>query len=186
MTAHGFGMYGMWGQAFDPGQNVFSGRVRKELDVNIGASPYNSDDVVKIATAILALPPEVPALVWGTSLGANNAPLVAAYVFAKNPKRLIHGIWGFQASIYGVKAGDAPYYHGITPNVLFAHLTWSRTVFPVPGIGAYRWAPAPNNNTTKLHLDEVDDPHPGDGNAAVQNKYLNEMKDVIAAAEKVA
>ena len=43
-----------------------------------------------------------------------------------------------------------------------------------------------NNNETKLHLDEVDDPHPGDGNATVQNKYLNEMKGVIEAAEKVA
>jgi hypothetical protein len=89
-------------------------------------------------------------------------------------------MWGFQASMYGAKAQDGTDYTGIPPNVLFAHLTRSDTFVPVPGIGAYSWIRAPGNSVTNLYIDTVDDVHPGDGDVTVQDKYLDEMKRVIA------
>jgi len=177
MTAYGFGMYGWLGQSADRGEDQFSRRVAAELGVNVGASPYQEYDVNNIVTAILALPSDAPVIVWGTSLGANNAPVVAANVYGLNPNRIIHGIWGFQASQFGAHLG-------IPPNVLFAHLTSSDNPIPLPGLGSYRWVKAEGNTVTNLYLDTVNDPHPGDGNAAVQNKYLDEMRRVIAAAEQ--
>jgi hypothetical protein len=182
MTAYGFGMYGLGGTFTDPGESGFSARVRDELGVDIGDSPYRDYDVNTIAAKIMALPADAPIILWGTSLGANNTPVAAAYVYAQNPRRIIHGIWGFQASIYGARPQVGTSYDGIPPNVLFAHLTSSDKPIPLPGLGAYRWVKAPGNAMTNLHLDTVDDPHPGDGNVAVQTKYLAEMKRVIAAA----
>lgn len=173
MTAHGFGMYGWLGQFADPGEDQFTHRVAG-LGVDVGASPYQESDVNSIVAAILALPPDVPVIVWGTSLGANNTPVVAARVHAQNPHRIIQGIWGFQASQYGAN-------EGIPANVLFARLTSSDNPIPFPNLGSYRWVKAPGNTVTNLQLDTVNDPHPGDGNPAVQNKYLDEMKHAIAA-----
>jgi hypothetical protein len=93
----------------------------------------------------------------------------------RNPKHVIQGIWGFQASEYGAK-------DGIPPNVLFAQLTSSDNPIPFPRLGSYRWVKATGNTVTNLYLNTVNDPHPGDGNVAVQNKYLAEMRRVIAAA----
>jgi hypothetical protein len=174
MTAYGFGMYGWLGRFADPGEDQFSHRVGTELGVNVGASPYQESDVNNIVAAILALPPEVPVIVWGTSLGANNAPVVASRVHAQNPNRIIHGIWGFQASEYGAN-------EGIPVNVLFARLTSSDNPIPFPHLGSYRWVKVHGNTVTNFHLDTVNDPHPGDGNVAVQNKYLADMRRVIAA-----
>jgi hypothetical protein len=181
--AYAFWMYGMWGPVTDPGSRTMSERIAELPGVDIGASPYRDYDVNTIVAAILALPLSVPVIVGGTSLGCNNTPVVAAYVYAQNPKRIIQGIWGFQASEYGAKAGVESYYPGITPNVLFAHLVSSDNPIPFPGLGSYRWKNAPGNNVTSLHLDTVDDPHPGDTNVTEQDKFLAEMQRVIANAE---
>lgn len=183
MTARAYEIYGMWGPETDPGEATMSQRIKKELGADIVASPYRDYDVNAIVADILGVPEEIPVILCGTSLGANNVPVVAAYVYQQNPKRIIHGIWGFQASIYGARAGVETYYPGITKNVLFAHLTSSDNPIPFPGLGAYRWIKAPNNNVTSLVQDTVNDPHPGDYNVAVQNRYLAEMKRVIASAE---
>lgn len=182
MKAYAFWMFGMWGPVTDPGSEEMSERIAKEVGANIVGSPYRDYNVNSIVEDILDLPIDVPVLVGGTSLGCNNTCVVAAYVYARNPKRIIHGIWGFQASLYGAQAGVVDTYPGITPNVLFAHLTSSDNPIPFPGLGAYRWAKAPGNTVTNLHIDTVDDPHPGDGNTAVQDKYIAEMKRVVAHA----
>lgn len=182
MTVHGFWMYGMWGPITDPGARVMTDRMASELGpINMHGSPYRDYDVNTIVGIILSLPDSDVALVGGTSLGSNNGPVVGAYVALQNIKRIIHGLWGFQASDYGAKAGD-PSYPGLTSNVLFAHLTRSDTIIPVPGIGAYSWVKATGNTTTNLYIDTVDDVHPGDGNTSIQDKYLAEMKRVIATA----
>ena len=182
MKAYAFWLYGMWGPITDPGSCQMSERIADETGADIGGSPYRDYDVNTIVAAILALPPEAPVIVGGTSLGSNNTPVVAAYVLAQQPKRIIHGIWGFQASLYGAKGGIETYYPGITKNVLFAHLTSSDNPIPLPGLGAYRWIKAPGNTVTNYDRDTVDDPHPGDGNVLVQNNYIAEMKRVIATA----
>lgn len=177
--AYAFWMYGMWGPVTDPGSCQMSQRIAKEVGADIGFSPYRDYDVNNIVEAILALPPDVPVIVGGTSLGSNNTPVVAAYVHARNPKRVINGIWGFQASLYGARAGVVATYPGITPNVLFAHLTTSDNPIPLPGLGAYRWVKAPGNEVTNYFNPTVNDPHPGDGNVAVQDTYIAEMKRVV-------
>lgn len=168
-------MFGMWGPVTDPGETQFSQRVANELGAAIGQSPYRDYDVNTIVAAILALPVTTIKLLWGTSLGCNNVPVVADYVYRQNPKVIIHGAWGFQASLYGAQVG-------FPPNVLFAHEAYSDNPFNF-GLGAYQWTRAAGNNVTNLYLTYNSDLHPGDGDINVQDTFLAEMKRVIATAE---
>lgn len=181
IKAHAFWMYGMWGPVTDPGSCQMSHRIAMEVGADIHGSPYRDYDVNQIVDAILALPEDAPVIVGGTSLGANNTPIVAAYVYLKNPKRKIHGIWAFQASVYGAKAYPGTAYQGVTPNVQFAHLMSSDNPINM-GLGAYRWVQAPGAHIPGWHLDTNRDPHPGDSNVSVQGMYLAEMKRVVASA----
>lgn len=185
MTAYCWSLEGMWGPVTDPGIFRFTRRVAAEDFVNVDGSPYRDFDVNKVVDLILAKPVGSPILLTGTSLGCNNLPIVAAYLYMKDPSRIIHGMWGFQASIWGAKAIDGTDYHGIPPNVLFAHLTSSDN--PVnAGLGAYRWVKTADNNVTDLVLDRNWDLHPGDGDVETQNQYLREMREAIKRAEKKA
>jgi hypothetical protein len=164
----GFGMLGMGGRLTDPNEIAFSNRVRDECGVDIQASPYRDYDEYAIASAIDKLPVDAVVLVWGTSLGANDCTVVANYT-----KRTVHGIFGFQASLYGAHAL-------VTPNVLFAHLFYSYNPIPVPGLGAYKWQPAPRFDKARLHLTPHHIPHPGDYDRGDQDIFLGEMKRIIA------
>ena len=148
-------------------------------------SPYRDYDVNTIVSIIMGLPPEAKVIICGTSLGANNTPVAGAYAYLQNRHRIIHGIWGFQASIWGAQAYDSQTgsgdksYPGITSNVLFAHLISSD--FPGNfGLGAYRWKAAPGNTVTNdgygPTLTTHNYPHPGDDVVADQNMFLAEMQ----------
>ena len=126
-------------------------------------------------------PESAPKLLTGTSLGSNNLPIVAAYVYRRNSNIIIHGMWGFQASQGGAKAIEGTDYNGIPPNVLFAHLVSSDNPLNF-GLGSYRWQKAPGNTVTNLILDHNMDVHPGDGNLNTQNMFLAEMKRVVEQA----
>jgi hypothetical protein len=183
MTAHGFFIQGMWGPITDPGAVTMTQRMAAELPgINMHESPYRDYDVNTIVAEILALPADDLAIVAGTSLGANNAPVVAAYVYLQNQRRKIAGIWGFQASVWGAQAGQESYYPGITANVQFAHLIFSDAPENV-GLGAYKWIAAPGNTVTNGGqgplLTEKDLAHPGDYDTASQDMFLAEMKRVI-------
>ncbi len=181
MTVHGFYLYGMWGPITDPGAQVMTQRMGSELGpINMHESPYRDYDVNTIVAEILALPPGDIVLVGGTSLGSNNAPVVGAYIYLQNAKRLIHGMWGFQASSYGEEAGNTPSYPGITANVLFAHLAYSTNPLPLPGLGTYEWQLASGNTTTNYDKFDSGQPHPGDGYVPDQDKFIAEMKRIIA------
>jgi hypothetical protein len=183
MTVYCDSLEGMWGPITDPGIFQFTKRIAAEISgINVDGSPVRDYAVNDVVARIIARPAGSINLLVGTSLGCNNLPVIAAYVHMQNPKITIHGMWGFQASMYGAKAQDGTDYVGIPPNVLFAHLTRSDTIIPVPGIGAYSWIKAPGNVTTGLVIDTVDDVHPGDGNVVVQDSYLAEMRRVINAA----
>lgn len=180
---HGFCIWGMWGPVTDPGEVVMTRRMGSEIPgINVHASPYRDYQINDIVQIVMGLPPTAIVLICGTSLGANNAPITGAYIYKNNPRRIVHGIWGFQASVWGAQAGQEPTYPGITSNVLFAHLTTSElpTNF---GLGAYRWIKAPGNTVTGYDNSTVNDPHPGDENVTVQNAYLAEMKRIIATAQ---
>ena len=186
MTAHGFEIYGLWGPVTDPGARTMTQRMRQELTgINMHGSPYRDYDVNTIVAEIMALPADEPVLICGTSLGANNTPVTAAYVYLQNQKRMIAGIWGFQASIYGAQAGQESYYPGVTANVQFAHLIFSEAPENF-GLGAYKWIAAPGNTVTNGGqgplLTEKDLAHPGDGDVPSQDMFLAEMARVIAAA----
>jgi len=181
MAVHGFFIYGMWGPVTDPGAVTMTQRMAAELPaINMHASPYRDYDVNNIVAEIMGLPLTDKVIVAGTSLGSNNTPVVAAYVYLQNKERVINGIWGFQASIWGAQAGSDSSYPGITPNVLFADLAYSTNPINA-GLGAYVWKEAPGNTTTNLYSFDTFDIHPGDGNVATQDRFLAEMKRVIGA-----
>ncbi len=172
MTVHFFGGYGMGGHTTDPGEDWFTARVKAEIpDINIHESPYRDFEVDRVVTEIDKLPPDDIVFVQGTSLWANNAPLVGRYT-----KHIINGMFGFQASMFGV-------HQPITPNVLFAHLFYSYNPIPFPLLGAYQWRRAVGNTVTGLHVTPKHLPHPGDYDVPSQNIFLAEIKRIIAATK---
>ncbi len=169
MNWHFFGMYGMGGHTTDPGEDWFTHRVKAEMpEVDIHNSPYHDYDAGYIAAAIDKLPEEDGVFVQGTSLGANDCPVVGSYT-----KHIIHGMFGFQASLYGAKVA-------VTPNVLLAHLFYSYNPIPFPGLGDYQWRPGAEFDHYRLHLTPRHLPHPGDYDVPSQNVFLAEMKRIIA------
>ena len=75
-AAYGFGMYGMFGHAADPVNfERFCQRV-KGIGVDIQGSPYRDFDMQTIVNAIMRLPEDAVAFVFGASLGANDSPVV--------------------------------------------------------------------------------------------------------------
>lgn len=170
---HGFSMFGMGGNMTDPGEAQFTHRVATELGVHIHSSPYRDTDAGRIAAIIQALPPNDGVFVWGTSLGANNTPVVCTYV----GKRIIDGAFGFQASIYGAKN------YPLNSNVLFAHLIYSYNPIPLPGLGAYIW-PLGSMNPPSYHKTNHSIPHPGDYDVGDQNMFLGEMRRIMKATKR--
>lgn len=167
MIWHGFGMYGMGGASTDPAEAGFSQRV-KALGVDIHGSPYNDYDAGSIAGIINKLPSDDGVFVWGTSLGSNNTPAVCSYT-----KHRIDGAFGFQASQYGARVP-------LTENVQFAHLIWSLSPIPFPGLGSYIWEVG-TMNPASYHKTRKDLPHPGDYDPASQDLFLAEMKRIMGA-----
>ncbi len=166
----GRGMYGQFGTVTDPGERTFSAAVA-ELGVDIGGSPYQYYEVNQIAADFNAAPANAIRLLWGSSLGANNCPVVASYA----PHVIIHGMWGFQASNYGAQVP-------IPGNVQFAHEVFNSIWIETLGLGAYKWVKAAGNSHTNLYLSDRGDFHPGETSASMA-MFLAEMKRVIATAE---
>lgn len=166
MIWHGFGMYGQGGYATNPSEKGFSGRA-KQLGVNIHDSPYESYQAGEIAELINKIPETEGVFVWGTSLGANNTPVVCSYA-----KRRIDGAFGFQASIYGACGV------GLNANIKFAHLISSDNPAPFPGLGSYVW-PLGTMPGASYHRTQHNLPHPGDYDTGDQDMFLAEMKRIM-------
>lgn len=166
MRWHGFGMYGQGGYVTNPAERGFSQRVAK-LGVNIHSSPYESYDAGTIAAIVSKIPDNEGVFVWGTSLGANNTPVVCSYT-----RRRIDGAFGFQASIYGASGVK------LNANIKFAHLIYSYNPIPFPGLGAYVW-PLGTMNAASYHKTQHNIPHPGDYDINDQNMFLGEMKRIM-------
>ena len=175
VKCYGFGMDGMGGNFTDPNETPFSHRVRDEVGVDIGASPYKDNQVAIVSDLITKLPVSTPKLnviifVWGTSLGANNCTWVGAAV-----KRDIDGIFGFQASAWpGAFKGP------VTANVKFAHLITSNNPLPLPFLGSHIWTVGPGFPPASLHVTHRNIPHPGDYDKWSQDMFIDEMKRIRA------
>lgn len=163
---YGFGLYGMYGPVTDPGEKEFTEKV-KALGVDVLGSPYRDYEVNTVVEQIKQLPTDVKIILWGSSLGANNCPVIASLI----NYRTIDGMWGFQASEYGAKVP-------ITSNVLFAHEVYNPIYPETFGLGHYQWEKRPGNHTTNLYLTPRRDIHPGETEAA-QEMFLGEIKRVI-------
>lgn len=165
----GRGMFGMYGPVTDPGETIFTQMVVREIPgIDVGRSPYRDYEVNQIAADFNAKPDAIK-LLWGSSLGANNCPVVAAYSHV-----VIHGAWGFQASEFGSKV---PFPN----NVLFAHEVYNPSILMM-GLGAYEWTKQTNNNVTNLYTSKRYDFHPGE-TPEVMAMFIAEMKRVVAAAK---
>lgn len=162
-----FGMWGAWGT--DVYMQIFTRQI-KDLGVDVHESPYNDMDATSMIHVIHAIPEDEGVFLAGTSLGANNIAIIAY-----SCGRRIDGMFGFQASLYGVRG------YPIQNNVRWAHLTYSYNPWPFPGLGAYRWPqgsiPAARYIRTGHHI-----PHPGDYDDGDRAKYIAEIKRITAGA----
>ncbi len=164
---HFFMMRGMWGKwGSDPGAAVFS-KLVQQMGINIHASPYEDYDAANIAVLIDKLPAEDGVFIAGTSLGACDVPVVCSYVH-----RTIDGAFGFQASLYGARG------YPLNRNIKFAHLIYSYTLWPFPGLGAYKW-PLGTMNAASYHKTPHHIPHPGDYDVGDQDMFMHEMRAIM-------
>jgi hypothetical protein len=170
----GRGLYGLWGPVSDPGETVFTQMVVREIPgIDVGRSPYRDYEVNQVAADFNAAPDAIH-LLWASSLGANNCPIVALYTHV-----VIHGMWGFQASEYGAKVG-------IPANVLFAHESYNPGIgmLMTGGLGSYEWTLAPGNHVTNLITTKRHSFHPGE-TPEMMEMFVAEMKRVVATAQTV-
>jgi hypothetical protein len=168
--AYAYIMFRLGGAALDPsgGEAVFTRRIAA-LDINVGNSPYQCTDVQTIVNGIMAAPSDAKIIVGGDSLGANNTPYVCQALIGH---RKIDYIFGFQPSLYGM--------HALIPaNVVEARCIYNPNPLATAGLGAYQWACAEGNTTTKLHIITTSDPHPGDDDIAMQNLILADIQRII-------
>jgi hypothetical protein len=161
----------MYGPITDPGERSFLDRARTEVPGLTVHGPYRDFDVNAIVAEMQALPDDAVRMVEGTSLGSNNAPVVAAYLLKVGDTRPVHGVFGFQASQWG-------FHSSLPKNVLFAHLIWSNNPFNF-GLGSYIWATDADFRGGYVRS-RIDDLHPGDYNPYSQSMFLDEIKRIIA------
>jgi hypothetical protein len=161
MAILGFGMFGLGAEFTDPAAVEFAYRVRDELGVDIGESPYRYFQTDLIVSQInCAANADAKILLWGTSLGANNVTVVASQV-----TRPITVAVGFQASQWGAKTE-------IPPNVQSLLFFFN----PFVTLGSYKPQLAAGNGTTLPMWVERWVDHPGDQDRMSQDMALDFMK----------
>jgi len=167
MNWHFFSGYGQGGHTTDPGEDYFTARVKQDIpDINCHDSPYQHYQVYDVVALIDKLSPEDGVFVQGTSLFANNTPVVCGAT-----QHIIDGAFGFQASEFGAHSS-------LTKNVRFAHLIYSYNPIPLPLLGAYIWKVG-TMNPASYHRTPHHIPHPGDYDVGDQNMFIREMQRII-------
>lgn len=163
MAKLGFGLFGLGADFTDPAAVTFANRVRDELGVDIGASPYRYYQTDEIVARINCAPSGTIILLWGTSLGGNNVTVVAAQV-----NKPIAGAFVFQASQFGAK-------NTIAPTVEFFHAVYN----PFIALGSYKPQLGEGNGVTVPMWTERWVPHPGDQDVVTQNMFLDQMARLL-------
>lgn len=145
--------YGLGGTTFDPlsGERQLVARC-KAAGFDVRGSPYQWNDIQAIVDDILRTPEDIKKAVGGDSLGANEAPAIAA---ALAGKRDIDLLFGFQRSQYGVQVD-------ITPNVIKAVNVYNPVWIETLGLGDDPWTRAAGNTRTILRTIPLEVAHPDD------------------------
>jgi lysozyme family protein len=141
--------FGMGGSVFDPagGEKQLVERC-KGIGIDTRNSPYQWSDINAIVADIDKSDTKI--IVGGDSLGANEAPRIAA-----STKHNIDLLFGFQPSEWGEHI-QVP--ANVAEAVCIYNPTWIQTI----GLGHYPWSLAPGNKRTKLSLIPIEAPHPDD------------------------
>ena len=161
MAILGFGMFGLGAEFTDPAAVEFAHRVRDELGVDIGDSPYRYFQTDLIVSRInCAANADAKVLLWGSSLGANNVMVVASQV-----TRSIVAAIGFQASQWGAKVS--------IPSNVQALLFFFN---PFVTLGSYKPQLAEGNGTTAPFWIERWVDHPGDQDKMSQDMAIDFMR----------
>lgn len=163
LPAHAFVSFGMGGAGLDPtyGERWFVQRLR-QAGVDC-ADPFNWSDVQLIVDQILRVPTSTKVFIFGDSLGANEAPAIAA---ALRGRRKIDGMGGFQPSVWGEHVE-------ITDNVIEAICLYNPVWVQTFGLGDYPWVRAKGNVLTNVSYIRKAEWHPADDDKTVQNAFLN-------------
>ncbi len=158
--------FGMGGQQLDPsnGERYLVARL-KAIGIDTMASPYQWSDTQLIVNQILAAKDCDKDAVGGDSLGANEAPAIAAAVVGKHDIDLL---FGFQRSEYGVMV-DIP------SNVLKAVNVYDPVWLETQGLGDAPWKLAAGNTRTVLRTLAIEAMHPDDYGVA-QDVIFNYVK----------
>ena len=164
--------YGLGGTTFDPasGEQQLVARL-KAIGVNVHSSPYQWSDIQTIVNEILVASKTNKIFVGGDSLGANEAPAIAAALVGKT---WIDYLFGFQRSQYGVQVA-------VPRNVFVADSIYNPAWVETVGLGDDPWTLAPENDTTKLKNIPIYAAHPDDFGVA-QDLVFNHIKAIIAGS----
>lgn len=137
--------------------------------LGVDSTLWNWDQYAAIGAKIRALPADVKVVVGGTSLGANEAPRVAAHVYP----RKIDFLFGIQPSMYGAK-------NQVPSNVRRAMYFYSPWWWPVTlGFGSYQWQRTLANTATVMLPQTTYLPHPGDNAESVHQPILAEIARLL-------
>lgn len=158
----GFGLFGLGADFTDPAAITFANRVRDEVGVDIGASPYRYYQTDEIVGRINCAATGTKIFVWGTSLGANNVQVIAAQV-----NKPIAYACLFQASEFGAK-------NPIAPTIEMFHCAFNPFIL----LGSYKPQLGEGNNVTDAMWTERWVPHPGDQDVRTQDMFLDEMRRI--------
>jgi len=145
--------YGLGGVAFDPasGERQLVARC-KAAGFNPMGSPYQWSNIQTIVNEILLTPKTVKIAVGGDSLGANEAPAIAAALVGK---RDIDLLFGFQRSEYGEQVA-------VPANVIKAVNVYNPVWIETMGLGDDPWTRFPGNTRTLLRTIPLEVAHPDD------------------------
>jgi hypothetical protein len=167
--------YGMGGAAIETwstGLRLLTSRCKAD-GLETFASPYNWSQVNELDAIISRVPVGIPIAVGGSSLGDDNAPVVAS-----RTKRIIRYLFGFQDSMYGVSVK-------VPDNVQFADNIYNPSWIQTFGLGYRQWTRttprSDDQKTGRLRNIPIYAPHPDDWGVA-QDVVFSRIHALIAAA----
>jgi hypothetical protein len=165
--------YGMGGAALDPAAGeAYLVRRLKAIGVDTMESPYLWSDLQKIHDAILKIPAAAKHVGGGDSLGANEAPAIAASL----PHIKFDFLFGFQRSSWGVQVG-------VPKNVVNATSIYNPGIIGgllTLGMGNDPWTLALGNTATHLENIPIYARHPDDWGLA-QDIVYNRIKQLAVS-----
>lgn len=170
-------MYGQGGKGVDVllngGQSGIDRLAKRTrlLHSEIVCDVFEHSQTQAIFDRIRALPPNVGVVIGGTSLGANNSPVVAASL-----TRLVDFMFGIQPSVYGAK-------QKVTANVKRTNVWYQPWGFAIGigfGFGSYNWERAPGNNVTTMNSMHTYTSHPGSNDENIQLAILDRIRKLLA------